>query len=229
MNLTEILSKYERILFVLIGVFLVFLSWFFIIPKTKQVFEAKNAFSQEKNRLKQLQTKLADLESLNEFELQERTNLSLKAIPDKKNVIGVMSSLRTQAAEGGLAIESLSVSPGELAATGSAKASLGKLDFKLEIKGSLEKILDLFGKIQESLPLVSLKQVKIGLSADNATVELTLESYFLPLPQTLGTIDSPVPKLTSDEEKVLTQISKFSYLPAASFPPGTGRANPFSF
>ncbi|MFZ5366311.1 MAG: type 4a pilus biogenesis protein PilO [Patescibacteria group bacterium] len=226
---SEILFKYERILFVLMGVFLVFLSWFFIIPKTREVFEAKTALSQEKNRLSKLGAKLQDLESLNEFELSERTNLSLKAIPDKKNVIGVMTSLRTQAAEEGLTIESLSVSPGELVSTGSAKASLGKLDFKLEIQGSLEKVLGFFKKIQESLPLVSLKKVKIEFSGENATVELTLESYFLPLPQTLGVIDSPVPKLTSDEEKILTQISKFSYLPPVSFPPGTGRTNPFSF
>lgn len=226
---SEILLKYERIIFVFIGIFLVFLSWSFIIPKTNQVFEAKNSLAKEKSRLTKLQAKLADLESLNEFELSERTNLALKAVPDKKNVIGVMSSLRTQAAEKGLMIENLSVSPGELMSTVSATPGPGKLDFKIEIQGPLETILDFFTKMQESLPLVSLRQVKIELVGGNAAVSLTLESYFLPLPQTLGAIDLPVLKLTPDEEKVLNQISGFSFLPPASFTPSVGRVNPFSF
>jgi len=229
LSLSELLFRYERILFIFIGIFLVFISWSFIIPKTRDVLEAKKALDQEKIRLSRLEAKLADLKTLNEFELSERTTLSLQAIPDKKNVMAVMTSLRTQATETGAAIESLQVSPGELSATASAKPGVDKLDFKLEIVGTLDSVLNLFEKIQSSLPLVSLSQVKIELSGETVTVSLTLESYFLPLPETLEAIDSPVPKLTSDEEKVLGEISSYSFLPPVSFPPVVGRTNPFSF
>lgn len=229
LSLTELWVKYYRVFFIFFVVGLVFLSWFFLRPQVKQVFEAKKDLDQEKRRLTSLRAKLADLENLNEFELSERTNVSLQAIPEKKNIIGLIANLRSQLGEKGLIMENLQVSSGELPATSSAQQGLGEFNFKLAIRGTLEAVLDFFAKAEKSLPLVSFREVKIEVGEEEANTSFILESYFLSLPGVLGAIDAPVPKLTSGEEKVLQEIAQYSFFSPVSFPPAQGKTNPFSF
>jgi len=209
--------------------FLIFIGWFYLIPKAKEVLEAKNTLEQQEKRLIGLRAKLADLESLDETGLQERFDSSLKAIPEKKVPVSVMTILREEALGKGLLVDSLSVSPGGISATASAHSALDKISFKTQISGSLNGVLDFLKEVSSFLPLMAVRQIAITLNNEIANTSLVIESYSLPLPTTLGSLDSPVSKLTPEEEKTLREISQFRYFPSSSFAPSGGRANPFSF
>jgi len=221
--------KYEKIIFFLAGFFLMFVGWFYLIPKANEVLEAKNTLGQQEKRLSRLRAKLADLESLDETGLQERFDSSLKAIPEKKVPVSVMTILREEALGKGLLVNSLFVSPGEISATASAHSALDKISFKMQISGPLNGVLDFLKDLSNALPLMAVRQIGISLNDEVTNTSLVIESYSLPLPTTLGPLDSPVSKLTPEEEKTLREISQFRYFPSSSFVPSGGRANPFSF
>jgi hypothetical protein len=230
-SLSIFFLKYEKLLFLTIIVLLFVMTWSFTIPRVKVVLEGQEALKREKEKIARLEAKIADLESLNDYELSERANLTLKAVSEEKNVFGVLLTLRDQANENQLVIKKISVNPGEVSeATASATKNSGEIEFKLEVEGSVENIKEFFNKIQKFLPLMSASNLKMNFSEGNAAIDFVLKGYYLALPKTLGKIDDPLPKLTSEEEKILSEISGYNSLNLQTFTPvASERKNPFSF
>lgn len=205
---------------------MILLTWSFIIPKINETLEAKQVLEADKEKLVRLQRKLDDLEGLNEAELQETTKISLRAISTDKNFIEALGTIGKIANDKGLAIESFNVSPGELAITEG-----GNISYKLTVVGSLDGVSGFLSEINKAVPIITIVgnlSLSIG-GGESMTIDLQAENYFLPLPKTIGKIDSPVPKLTEDEEKALSSIQNFTFLPYEAFPSTGGRENPFSF
>lgn len=223
----QFLPAKQNLFLLFLGIFLVIFTWVFLWPKVNQVFESRKAVDQEKVRLGTIKAKLADLKGLNEFELTERTELSLRVIPSEKKFLEVLSNLSQAANSKGLSMESFQVTPGELAVKGE-----NKLDFKVSFIGNSADVDDFLEEAGKALPIVDIKQVKIDTQDKVTKTDLSLATLFLPLPTNLGSLDSSVPKLTPEEEKVLSMLAGFSSLTVkelvGEFGP-TGREDPFKF
>jgi hypothetical protein len=74
-----------------------------------------------------------------------------------------------------------------------------------------------------------LGKFKTSISGGNASAEFSLGTPFYPMPKELGKIDTPLAKLTTDEDKLLEKLAEFTYLESKSFTPSEGRADPFSY
>lgn len=208
------------------GILLVIFTWSFIVPQVKQILSAKSSLDQEQARLEKIKRKLNELRTINQNDLSQRTDLSLQAVPPEKNFLDLLSNLEKAANKNNLAVESFQVIPGSLNVT-----QQGKLSLKMSIAGSLENVKNFLVSAENILPIVDMKVVKIGIEKDIATTEVNLDLSFLPLPKTLGNIDSPLPRLTADEENALSKLSGFEYiqndLGESSVP--AGKDNPFTF
>lgn len=208
------------------GIFLVIFTWSFIVPQVKQILNDKSSLDQETARLEKIKRKLNELKTINQNDLSERTNLALQAVPPEKNFLGLLSNLEKAANKNSLAVESFQVIPGSLNVT-----QQGKLSLKMSIIGSLENVKNFLVSAESILPIVDMKVIKIGIEKDIATTEMSLDLSFLPLPKTLGSIDSPLPHLTVDEEKALSKLSGFDRsqndLGGSDIP--AGKDNPFTF
>lgn len=224
---TQFLTAKQNLFLLFLGIFLVIFTWVFLWPKVNQVFESKKAVDQEKVHLEKIKAKLADLKGLNEFELTERTELSLRVIPSEKKFLEVLSNLSQVANSKGLSMEGFQVTPGELAVKGE-----NKLDFQVSFVGNSADVGDFLEESGKVLPIVDIKQVKIDTQDEVTKTGLSLATLFLPLLTSLGSFDSPVPKLTPEEEKVLSMLAGFSSLTVkelvGEFGP-TGRKDPFKF
>lgn len=218
------MKKNKSLLFILLVAGLSIFTWVFIWPKASQVLMARKNLDQETVRLERLRVKVSDLKSLNEFELSQRAELVLKAVPAGKKFLEVLVNFNKLANNQGVVVESFRVLPGELAATQS-----GKLTFTVSLLGSQEGVKNFLAEAEKSLPLVDIKKVKITTEKDVFQAELNFENYFFSLPATLGKLDSTLPKLTADEEKVLGKLSGFTSFPAEVLPPPMGKPNPFTF
>lgn len=205
---------------------MILLTWSFIIPKINESFEVKQKLEVDKDKLVRLQKKLEDLEGLNEAELSETTKVSLRAISTEKNFMEALDTIGKIANEKGLAIESFSVNPGELSVK-----ERGEISYKLTVIGSIDSVVDFLSEINNTVPLVSMVgNLSLNMSeGESTTIELQAENYFLPYPKTIGKIDSPVPKLTSTEEKALSSISSFKFYLQEFLPAAGGKENPFTF
>jgi hypothetical protein len=230
-NLLDKIIANKSLLYLAVGVLVFFLTTSVILPKGREILEARETLQKGEKKLENLKGKLADLTSLNEFELSERNNLLLRALPAQKNPLGEMVTLRSLANELNLTIEEISVAPGEVS-TPSAEVKEKKLqpiNFKIKLASSRTAFFDFLKKMEQSTPLSNFDQMKISLSGDSVNAEFSLDTFFLNYPETIGSLETPVPKLTADEEKTLEKISSFTYVPAVSFQPSEGRDNPFSF
>lgn len=208
------------------GILLVIFTWTFIVPQVKQILNAKNNLDQETARLEKVKRKLNELRTINQNDLSQRTDLSLQALPPEKNFLDLLSNLQKAANSNSLAVESFQIIPGNLNVT-----QQGKLNLKMGVVGSLENVKNFLVSAENILPIIDMKTVKIGIEKEIVTTDISLDLSFLPLPKTLGSIDSPIPHLTADEEKVLSKLSGFEHIPndlgGSSVP--TGKDNPFTF
>lgn len=230
-NYFQLLANYQSLVFLGLGFLVVIIGIFVIWPKIQEINQARITLGTNTKYLEGLKAKLKDLQSLNEFELTDRNNLSIRAIPEVKNPLGTLISLRSMATDLGVDIEEISVAVGDVSTQSAQKEETGiaKINFKMKITGSKTAIFDFFKKTEESLPIVTADNVKIELSGESAVSELNLNSYFLTFPEKIGKISDPVKKLTSEEEKLLDKISGFSYVPPTTFTPSSGRSDPFAF
>lgn len=230
-NYLQMVSNYQSLVFFGLGISVFLLGLIVIWPKIQEINQARLTLNQNTQYLNKLKAKLADLESLNEYELTDRNNLSLRAIPEIKNPLGTLISLRSLATEMNISVEEISVAVGGVSSESGQKKStdLAQINFKVKLTGAKTDIFGFFKKTEESLPIISADSVKIALSGDFASAELKLSSYYLSYPETIGKIDTPVSKLSNDEEKLLDKIKGFAFVPPTTFTPAQGRNDPFGF
>ena len=84
-----------------------------IKPKILNIIQTRKNISIDKIILGKLTQKVNTLEGLDQAELEEKLNLSLKVLPPEKDVPGLMSSFRLVAQEAGLTLKSIDTNPGK--------------------------------------------------------------------------------------------------------------------
>jgi hypothetical protein len=133
--------------------------------------------------------------------------------------------------ESGLVVESLKISPGEVATQSAEKKEVDELVFKLVLSGEINQLIDFLKSSSELVPLMEITDIKIELTNNSqATINCTLRSYYADLPASLGKIDAAVPKLTVEEETLLEELKKYRSYETEKFEPiPGGKTNPFSF
>ncbi len=233
-DLKKILFKYHQLFLPFIFIISLLIFWFFLMPRFNQIKKVYYSNQKERERIRSLQVKISDLETLNEYELTEKSEILLLALPSEKNGVAMMGAVSNLVEENGLVIESISVSPGEIA-TGSAEESAEEsamdfLPFRLTITGEITQFLNFLEAASQTLPLMDVEMRNFDITGEQSTSDCLIKFYYTGLPTTLGKIETPVPKLSSQEELFLDELQKFNAYQLEPFEPSVGgRANPFTF
>jgi len=236
-NMEIIRNRWRLFLIPLLVIFsTIILIFIVLIPRFKKVIEFKELIKEKNLRLEKLSSKLADLEGLDEVSLKNKADLTLKAIPDKKDVMVILSLLTNISQVSQINLDSLKVSPGEISSESAAQKSnsMEIINFEIKAIGDRIKILDFLKKIEGVIPLLNIGKVKIGKYEQNFSVQVSVENYYSGLPKSLGKIDSPLPKLTKEEENASSLLDGFEFYerlresPIPSPPTSSeGRSSPF--
>jgi len=218
---------------VLVGILVTTL--FFVRPQYHRLKKARQAIASEKQKIEKLKSKVQALKALNEAELSQKAEVVLKALPAKKDVFQGVLILNRLAEETGVIVEKFSVSPGEISeeepGEGKATTSKDELSFKIEILGSQEQFRAFLKGLATFIPLTDVGKASLSFTGDVGTAEFTWELYFSPLPKVIGKPETPLPKLTAEEEEAFDEISTLPYyVSEVVFTPlPSGRENPFAF
>lgn len=234
---TEGLTKYRSFWGPALTIVLIFLfSLFVLIPKVKNIFSQQKTLSSEKKRLAQTTQKLASLEGLNEYELSAKTERALAVLPPEKDPARLMMTIRYLTDSTGVKLAAIDIEPGEISAVSSQvegeEESVPFLAFKMEVNGSPEAIREFLAKVQSTAPLIKVREVTISSKETAIQAMLELETFYLPLPQTLGSVEKSLPKISPEEDKVYESLAKLETASpevAIFTPVETGKENPFSF
>lgn len=195
------MKKYRFVLLPLAsGLIIVLTTTLFALPKIKTIVELKGGLGKEEAKLSRLTEKSALLEGLDEYELGKRVAMVEEALPSKKAVAEILAALSFVAEESNASLVGFDISPGKL-----FPETFEEIIFKATFEGPRDEIEKILRRVNQVLPVTRV----IGFNIKETKTTLEIESYFSPLPKSLGKIDTPLPKISKEEEGVYRKIAQF--------------------
>lgn len=214
------MGKYRFVLLpILSGLIIVLVTVFFALPKIRTIASLKDQLGNEKEKLSRLTEKSALLEGFDQHELDKKVTIVETALPSKKAVAEILVTLSSLSIDSGVTLVGFSISPGIL-----VPEEPGELVFQSTFEGPRENLKNFLTKAGKVLPII--KVISLGIEQESAT--LKLESYYTPLPKTIGTIDTPLAKISESEEKIYQTIAQFESFERKLPKVPTGKDDPFS-
>jgi len=189
-----------------------------ILPRFTISLSLLDKIEERKNFLSGLTAKENDLNGLDENSLKEKVDFSLSALPEEKNFLKIVSTINKLARDSQVYIESLEVSPGEVATeTAQLKApEVDRLTFQVKVTGEQSNVENFLFEIEESLPIFVIRTVKINNSNRNSQAQLILENFFTKYPLSLGKVSAPLAKLSKEDDKLFETLKKMKSYPVES-------------
>ncbi len=215
-------TRRDFVIAIVLGVVGVGLLLFAIIPQTQGAFSLYQELDGEKPKLQKLLAKLQELQNLAYTPEYAQIGQVNAALPSKKPLLELLTGLNAVSAQTHVSIDSFELSPGliatneaELASIQSAATAYDKLALSLKLTGTFESIQEFMVQLERISPFTSI--ISLDLSdpkpAPDGTlfqsVELETETYYFTQPIRV-TIDAPIPKITAEDQKVLSDLRQFS-------------------
>jgi len=207
-------------------------------PKISDIFKARRELNSNRRQLTILTEKLSTLEGLAGVELNEKVDDVLRVLPIEKDVAKNLFVLKRLALDSGLVFSGMNLSEVGEISTGAAKpklvggAILPSLAFDVLVIGTQDKIKNFLVNLKSVSPLMKVVQLSTTQRKENVPESTVLiESFYLPLPKTIGKLVVPITPISREEENVLVKISEFKiFKDEEEFYFATGiKGNPFSF
>ena len=204
---------------IVVGLCAVLLVFVAIVPIYQNASTILGKITKKSAELEALNTKVTILTQLDPVILQERVSTLDKALPPKKDVLLYLTSVDGLSRELGLTFGGLSLAPGDISeATESAKKPTSKtnkalgglrgLETEIRINGNKDSIYTFLRTIEEVLPLMQIKDVKVTISpGDQYSLALTLNMLWAE-PATLD-VKSKITLFGEAEDKYFQQLSQY--------------------
>lgn len=234
MNFNILLTKYRSLTIFGLVVVLFLLSLNFIFPQISKIQKSYSTMDEQTDRLEKQKGKLAQLKSLNEYELSKKAEISLKAVPQEQSALSLIYTVSRLAQEKSLIVKSLSVSNSATATQinpDEKPSDNSVVKLNLTVDGPVEILKDFLTSINKTFPIISVNTISTTSEGDILTTTMSLSSFYQPLPENIGKIDTPLPQFSQDQENVIIGLGKFTSvseaLPSGQVNP-EGRVNPFT-
>lgn len=157
------------------------------------------------------------LSQLDQNILRERVQILDSALPPRKDVLLYLASINGLSSELGLSFGGVNLAPGELTeATGAAKRTsqsggLSTLESEVKIQGTKESVYAFLRAIEEVLPLMQIKDIKITVSGERYVLSLNLGMLWAEASTT--DVKGPVALFGEEEEKYFRQLAGYRSYP----------------
>lgn len=219
--------KYKLYIFpAVISASSLFLIVFAIYPQTAKLIANQRTQGELKVRSDFLEVKAQTLESFDVFDLSSKAEYALYSLPQEKDFGNVIGLLQLIVARSNFVVNTINLEGG-----GGKEAGSQSYNVRMEINGPESLLPALLRNIESSARLMKVTSIDISSKSDR-TVDavLGIEILFSPVPPTFGSIDSPLPQLSGEDEDLLTTL--VSSVSSVSLEEGTattarGKSNPF--
>lgn len=215
-----------------------------IVQTTMSMYTDLNTVSAEVAVLK---NKVSVLESIDEISIKTQAQTLLSAVPSDKSLSTLLGTLDGLSAKTGVSQGTFLLSKlGSLATESARRLSADEqaiggniVPFSVVVSGSLDQIR---GFLTSSISIRRLLRVrsfdisfpKTGTeSGAMVSATLAMDTFYAPLPTTIGAVGNPLTPLTSADDELIAKVENLQLLipPSSPLPPpayGPAKADPFS-
>lgn len=223
----KVLGKVKILLIPLAIILLIlFSSILFLKPQISGILAGQKELSLQRAKLAKLTAKKAFLGGLAESELEDKTKTTLAFLPAEKDLPRALATIRNLADSNGLELQGVQAEPGSIS------NGLESLEFKITISGDWTQLKNFLSQVEETSPLMRVVKAEISSFPPMAEAILSLDSFSLPLPTTLGVSEAPLVAISPQEEEIYQRLVKIPPPTQGVFQPSSfpsGRENPFVF
>lgn len=194
---------------VLVGAGIILSVVFVVQPAFVRLSAGQEQIQQEEKRLVFLKQKTSQLKKLDEGTVQRRLQLLERAIPSQKDALSGLVLLRQLAADSGLSIETLSISPGVIGSSSAVTDLRKEAVFRGAINGSALNFLQFLNRFSTpTFPLFLPASVNLSQSGGLSSGLLSLKMLWQPPPNKYGGDDAPVAILNNEEETFIQWLER---------------------
>lgn len=223
-SLALIYQKYRLVIFpAVVSLSCFILIVFIMIPQVVSFLKNSQVEADFKTKSEFLDTKVEALESLDEGELLRKVKYVVESFPQEKDFITLIALLQKITSENGFSIASLSFGGGGVF----KEQGYG---ISMEVVGPKSIFTRLLNSIETSPRLMRIDHIEIssGRSADVISANLVIVALFAPVPGNLGSIDSPLPKVSEGEEELIARLARNQIMSLTIVElSSVGKSNPF--
>lgn len=219
----------------------IILTLFFLLPKGREIFELKKKTDLQNTELKVLAGKLIDLQTLSEAEMAESSEILIEALPAQKDFYKSLGLLKKLASQNNVSLVAFELSPGEIStAPATFQSPVSFMAIKFSFTSSFENFRSFLENLEKSLPLSQIELIKFDLFSATSSAGINLEAWpgemvvktaFAPLPKTLGSVQSPLAKISSKDQTLIEKLKAYHlFIPESLLEESAvGKENPFPF
>lgn len=218
----NLISQYKLFLYpIVVALSSTALIVFLIVPQFNGLLAGRGNLGKAEVRLNVLNVKAKELEGLNGADLNQKLTVALAALPTDKDFSALVGIFKSLVESSGMDLTSLHLGSG---------ADQNGFIVKADMIGSTASLGVLLNNIESSPRIMRVRGVETTSSGIGNTISTTVTVlvYFAPSPKTLGSVDSALPKLSDNDQIILTSLSRIN-TGAISQPTSlpSGKANPF--
>lgn len=223
-SIAKFYSNYKLYIFPLVVILSsLILIFFIILPQTLKLIGNQRAENDLILSSKFLEAKAQTLESFNEEDLSSKVDFALNAYPAERDFNSALAILQHITSSSGFVIVNLSL--GGVASSTSSQS----YNVKIEVSGPKPLFPLLLSNIDGAQRLMKVSNIETSSKdAQALDASIGVEVLYSPVPNDLGTIDSPLPEVSSKEEEILARLATANETvsqPSITSP--RGKANPF--
>ncbi|MDO8619040.1 MAG: hypothetical protein Q7R49_03815 [Candidatus Daviesbacteria bacterium] len=176
-----------------------------------------------------LEVKAAELQSLDETQLQHDVKVTLNALPSDRDYLDTMTIIQNLLGESGFTLQSLQFIPGD-----STTNSRPSFTIRLEISGSRVSLNQFLTNVESTyrpMRVASLETSSQKQDSNLVSAVVAVNAFYAPLPSTLGSIDAPLPTLSDQDQQLVATLAKFvpqTNTIATSVSSPRGKSDPFN-
>jgi len=200
------------VLFVIVGKF--------GVPKVLELRSEVKAAQKTEEKLTQKLNLLQTLSS----DVALKANIVSSALPDSNPALAVMSQLKNLALNQGVVLSVMKSSAG----TGNS-AGLNEVNISFTLDGARPQINSYLAEIAKIAPITTVRKIAIIESAGGTSADIGVVTYWAEFPKTIPAVTEAITDFTSEDKKILSNISALIQPSSMEVAPFGGEINPNPF
>lgn len=248
MQITKLLRAYQGVIVSIIILIVSGLGIIFgVVPILQKTIVMNTDINNLSKEIEALKNKVSVLESVDEGSLRNNAQVLLSAVPSDKSVPTLLWTLDGLTAKTGVGTGNFLVARLGSLATESAKRVTADeqeiggniLPFTVNITGSLDQLRGFLASTVSVRRLLRIRTLGVSFqktgsestgSANMVTAILGMDTFYSPLPTTIGSVSQPLTPLTSTDDDLVAKVAAMQLMETTTLqPPLTGAARPDPF